>query len=70
MDRADLLVRVGAALFAVGLVAAAVVVVPVLAGSSAEPPLFLDLLMVAAPAGFGLALLGLFLSARSRHLPD
>ncbi len=65
MGRGDLLVRIGAGIFAVGVVAIVVGITPVLAGSSAEPPLALDLVMVAAPTGFGLALLGLFLSARS-----
>ena len=65
VGRGDRLVRIGAAVFAVGLVAAVIVLVPVLTGSSAEPPLLLDLLMLALPAGFGLALLGLLLSARS-----
>jgi hypothetical protein len=60
------LVRIGAAVFAVGLVAALVVLVPYLAGRSGEPPLALDLLMLLLPGGFGLALLGLLLSAR-RH---
>lgn len=57
--------RIGAAVFAVGVVAAVVVLVPYLGGNGSEPPLALDLLMLALPAGFGLALLGLFLSARS-----
>ena len=58
--------RAGAAVFAVGLVAAVGVLVPYLAGGG-EPPLALDLLMLALPAGFGLALLGLLLSARAHH---
>ena len=62
--------RIGAAVFAVGVVATVVAIAPVLLGSSKEPPLGLDLLMVAAPAGFGLALLGLFIGARSRPHPD
>ena len=57
--------RVGAAVFAVGLVAALLVLVPYLAGRSGEPPLVLDLLMLALPGGFGLALLGLLVGARS-----
>jgi hypothetical protein len=59
------LVRIGAAVFAVGLVAALVVLVPYLGGDGHEPPLALDLLMLLLPAGFGLALLGLFLGTRS-----
>jgi len=67
MHRGDVLVRLGAGLFAVGLVAALLVLVPYLAGHSGEPPLALDLLMVLLPAGFGVALLGLLVSARSHH---
>ncbi|MCU1599598.1 MAG: hypothetical protein JWO22_307 [Frankiales bacterium] len=65
MGRGDVLVRIGVVVFAVGVIAVVVGITPVLVGSSSEPPLALDLLMVAAPAGFGLALLGLLLSARS-----
>ena len=64
MGRGDVLVRVGAGLFAVGLVAAIVVLVPYLAGRSSEPPVGLDLLMLLLPGGFGVALLGLLLGAR------
>ena len=57
--------RIGAAVFAVGLVAALVMLVPYLGGDGSEPPLGLVLLMLLLPAGLGLALLGLFLGARS-----
>ena len=67
MGRGDVLVRIGAAVFAVGLVAALVVLVPYVAGNGDEPPLVLDLLMLLLPAGFGVALLGLLLSARSHR---
>jgi hypothetical protein len=63
----DVLVRVGVAVFAVGLVAALLVLVPYLGGNGSEPPLALDLLMLLLPAGFGLALLGLLLGARSHQ---
>ena len=57
--------RIGAAVFAVGLVAALVVLVPFLTGSRDDPGLAPALLVLALPVGFGLALLGLLLSARS-----
>ena len=63
----DVLVRVGVAGFAVGLVAALLVLVPYLGGNGSEPPLALDLLTLLLPAGFGLALLGLLLGARSHQ---
>jgi hypothetical protein len=59
------LVRIGVAVFAVGLVAVLLVLVPYLAGRSGQPPLVLDLLVLALPGGFGLALLGLLVGARS-----
>ena len=57
--------RIGAAVFAVVLVAVLLVLVPYLAGRRGQPPLVLDLLVLALPAGFGLALLGLLVGARS-----
>lgn len=59
--------RIGAAVFAVGLVAALLVLIPYLGGDGAEAPLALDLLMLLLPAGFGLALVGLLLGARSHQ---
>ena len=67
MRRADLLVRIGAAVFAVGVVALLLVVVPFLLGDRDDPGLALDLLALALPVGFGLALLGLLLGARSHE---
>jgi branched-subunit amino acid transport protein AzlD len=60
----DLLVRVGAVVFAVGVVAVLLVVVPFLTGDRDEPPVLLDLLALLLPAGLGLALLGLLRGAR------
>ena len=57
------LVRVGVAVFAMGLAAVAVIFVMFAAGVH-DLPLWLNLAAMLAPAGFGLALLGLFRQAR------
>ena len=54
----DRLVRLGAALFALGLVGILLVVVPFWLGEG-QAPLALSLLALAAPVGLGVALLGL-----------
>jgi hypothetical protein len=63
----DLLVRVGAGLFAIGLVATVVVLVPFLTRAAHQAPLAVDYLMLLLPGGFGLALLGLLRGARAHH---
>jgi hypothetical protein len=67
VGRGDVLVRIGAALFAVGLVAALAGLVPYVGGDGSQPPLALDLLMLLLPGGFGVALLGLLVGARSHR---
>lgn len=59
------LVRAGVTLFAVGLVAALVTVVPFFFGAH-DRPLVLNLLALLMPVGVGLALLGLLRDARRR----
>ena len=59
----DTLVRVGAGVFALGLVGVLLVVVPFFLGHG-EAPLPLDLLALLLPVGFGLALLGLLRGTR------
>lgn len=61
----DLLVRLGAGIFAVGVIGIVAILVPFLAGTRRDAPAGLDLLALLLPLGFGLALLGLFRSARS-----
>lgn len=61
-----LLVRVGAALFLLGVVAVAIVVLPHPL-SRQERPLSLNLLAFLTSAGLGLALLGLLRGARADH---
>jgi hypothetical protein len=63
----DLLVRAGALLFAVGVVGALLILVPFLVGERGSAPIALDLMALALPAGFGLALLGLLRGARSHE---
>ncbi|MCA1711998.1 MAG: hypothetical protein LC789_10360 [Actinobacteria bacterium] len=59
----DRLVRVGAAVFGLGLLAALAVVVPFFLGRS-NAPLGLTLLMLLMPLGLGIALSGLLRAAR------
>ena len=63
----ELLVRVGAAVFAVGVVGITLILVPFLAGTRRDAPTVLDLAALLLPVGFGLALLGLVRSARSHE---
>jgi hypothetical protein len=63
----DLLVRLGATVFAVGVVGVLLILVPFLLGDHHSAPVALDLLALLLPVGFGLALLGLFRSARSHE---
>ena len=60
------LVRLGAALFAIGVVGVLLVVVPFLLGRD-DAPLWTTLLASLLPVGLGLALLGLLRGARSRR---
>ena len=60
----DLLVRAGAVVFAIGLLAAVVVVVPFFFGRS-NAPLGLTLGTLLMPLGLGIALSGLLRAARS-----
>ncbi len=62
----DLLVRVGAVVFAIGVVAVLLIVVPFFLGHG-QSPLPLNLLALLLPVGLGLALLGLLRGARSAH---
>lgn len=64
----DRLVRAGAAVFVVGLLATGVTVGSLLLGRSAPPPVFWWLAML-LPAGLGIALLGLVPAARARRDP-
>ena len=57
------LARIGFVTFGVGLLAVAVILVLFAAGST-ELPLWLNLLALLAPLGFGLGLLGVYLEAR------
>ncbi|MGZ6791679.1 MAG: hypothetical protein ACXVGH_05695 [Mycobacteriales bacterium] len=61
----DLLVRLGAVVFAVGVVGALLILVPFLLGDRGSAPFWVDALALALPAGFGLALLGLLVGARA-----
>ena len=59
-----MLVRLGAALFAVGVVAVLAILIPFLTGSRTDAPPVLDLAALLLPAGLGLALVGLLRGAR------
>lgn len=61
----DLLVRAGALIFLVGVVAVLLILVPYLAGGSSNSSTTMDLLALLLPLGFGIALLGLLRGARS-----
>lgn len=61
----DRLVRLGALLFAAGVVGVLLVLVPFLLGRD-DAPLWTTLVASLLPVGFGLALLGLLRGARSR----
>ena len=58
------LARIGFALFGIGLLAVMVILV-LFATGNGELPLWLNLLALLAPVGFGLGLLGVYLEARS-----
>ena len=60
----DLLVRAGAVVFVVGVLAVLAVVVPFLLGGEGEAPLALNLLALLLPVGLGTALLGLLRGTR------
>ena len=62
----DRLVRVGAGVFALGVVGVLLVVVPFFLGHN-NPPLALSLLALLLPVGLGLALTGLLVGARSHE---
>jgi hypothetical protein len=61
--RSPVLVRAGVLVFALGLLAVAVIFAMFAAGAH-DLPLWLNLAAMLAPVGFGLALLGLFRQAR------
>ena len=63
----DLLVRTGALVFAVGVLAVLAILVPFLTGARRDAPAPLDLLALLLPLGLGLALVGLLRSARSHE---
>ena len=63
----DGLVRVGAALFVLGLIAVVVAVGPFLLGSSNDPGVAASAAAALLPSGLGLALLGLVRGARTRR---
>lgn len=60
------LVRAGAVIFAIGLVATIVTVVPLFLDAEPMPAAIYGLAML-APLGFGLALLGILRAARARR---
>ena len=62
----DLLVRVGAGVFAVGVLGVLLVVVPFFLGHS-DAPLTVSLLALLLPVGLGLALTGLLVGARAHE---
>lgn len=62
----DRLVRVGGVVFAVGVLAILVTVVPLLLGTARLPVAFYYLSML-APLGMGIALAGLVVAARARR---
>jgi VIT1/CCC1 family predicted Fe2+/Mn2+ transporter len=64
--RGEGLVRVGAAVFAVGVVGVLLAVVPFFLGRD-DAPTWTALLASLLPVGLGLALLGLLLGARARR---
>jgi hypothetical protein len=61
---ADLVVRCGAAIFAVGTIAVLAILVPFFLGHGHDAPSVLNLLALLLPLGLGLALLGLLLGTR------
>jgi hypothetical protein len=61
--RGDLLVRAGAVVFALGVVAVLAIVVPFFFGAH-DRPTWLNLSALLLPAGLGVALLGLLRGAR------
>jgi len=63
----DLLVRVGAVIFALGALAVLAIVVPFFLGAGHDAPTTLNVLALLLPAGLGLALLGLLRGARSHQ---
>jgi hypothetical protein len=63
----DLMVRLGAGVFAVGVVGVLLILVPFLLGDHGSAPVALDLLALLLPVGFGIALVGLLRSARSHE---
>ena len=62
----DQLVRVGAGVFALGVVGVLLVVVPFFLGHS-DAPLALSLLALLLPVGLGVALTGLLVGSRSHQ---
>jgi hypothetical protein len=65
----SVLVRVGGGCFVLGLLAVAVIFGMFAAGAH-DLPLWLNLAAMLAPAGFGLALIGLFRQARRSRSGD
>ncbi len=63
----DLLVRLGAAVFVVGVVMTLVSVVPAILGETDAPDVPVVLAGVLLPLGFALALVGLLRGARTRR---
>jgi hypothetical protein len=61
--RGDLLVRVGAVLFALGALAVLAIMIPFFLGHR-DAPTALNLLALLLPVGFGTALFGLLRSSR------
>ena len=63
-----MLVRAGAAVFVVGVLAVVVMVVPFFTGSG-RPPLVVDVLATLTPVGFAIARVGLLVSDRASRRP-
>lgn len=69
LTRADLLVRIGSIIFLIGLVTVLIVVVPFFFGVDDAPEALNAIAAVCLPLGFGLALYGLWRTARADRTP-
>lgn len=65
MKAGEFLVRTGAVVFAVGLLAVLAIVVPYFLGHGNDAPTAVNLLALLLPVGLGLALLGLLRGVRA-----
>jgi hypothetical protein len=69
LTKADRLVRVGSIIFLIGLVTVLIVVVPFFFGVDDAPEALNAIAAVCLPLGFGLALYGLWRTARAERIP-